>query len=739
MNKKFAPRMSGNFMRLSIATIAAAGILGGAAVPVFAANVSDTSVQRPSEDRGYAIVVLNGDPLSTAVSSKPAKGKKIDFNNSTVKSYRAKLSALRNDYKQWLQANVPGARVTGEYDIALNAVTVQLNGAALSQVAASSLVSQANYQGLFYPVMADPDLGVINAAGGWAQSGGAANAGFGVKVAIIDTGIDITHPCFSDAGYATQTQIGDHRFTNNKVIAAKVFNNRTGSNGYTAQAIGAHGTHVSGTVACNYGTSASVDGVVIPYPLSGVAPHALLGNYNVFPGNVDNARSEDIFNALEAAYQDGFDVANMSLGGGQKGVQDLDMQAVNNLDQANMVVAIAAGNEGPSYGTVGSPGAAARALTAGAASIGHKIVTMIVAGGQSFQGVKGDFGAVPAAGLTAPLSVVLDASSPYGGLSQLCSAVTASSLTGTIALISRGTCDFTTKLRNAQAGGAVAAIVVNREAGDPSAMGQNGEASQPTIPGYMVGLSDRTAIMTKNALATTIPALGSYVYSAAGNDIIAGFSSWGPTAVDARIKPDVVAPGANILSSVPASACATPPCFAFYNGTSMATPHLAGTAAVLRGQHPLWSAADVRSAIVNTALRDVVKTAGGSLVTDVNVVGAGREDVLKATGAAITLDPVSVSFGPVPTMSGQTRNVDVTLRNVSGAWKTLSLATSGGDASVSFGVSTSSVTLAPDASATIRVSMTAKQGAALGNHQGFLEIGSGGAEVAHAALFTLIK
>jgi minor extracellular serine protease Vpr len=79
------------------------------------------------------------------------------------------------------------------------------------------------------------------------------------------------------------------------------------------------------------------------------------------------------------------------------------------------------------------------------------------------------------------------------------------------------------------------------------------------------------------------------------------------------------------------------------------------------------------------------------------------------------------------------------LRNVSGAWKTLSLATSGGDASVGFSVSTASVTLAPDASATVRVSMTAKQGAALGNHQGFLEIGSGGTEMAHAALFTLIK
>ena len=98
--------------------------------------------------------------------------------------------------------------------------------------------------------------------------------------------------------------------------------------------------------------------MAIPYGISGVAPRALLGNYNVFPGDVDNARSEDILNALEAAYADEFDVANMSLGGGSHGIQDLLTVAVDNLDQANMVVAISTGNKGPGYLTVGSPGMA---------------------------------------------------------------------------------------------------------------------------------------------------------------------------------------------------------------------------------------------------------------------------------------------------------------------------------------------------------------------------------------------
>ncbi|NEX59878.1 S8 family serine peptidase [Noviherbaspirillum galbum] len=725
-------------LRLISVMLAAAGLIG-MSMPAAAANISDATAQREGQDRSAVIVELNGDALANYVRTKPARGKKIDFNNQNVKSYRAQLAAARNDFKQWLRANVPNAKVTGEFDISLNAVAVQLNGATLEQVAAAPMAARTRYQNVFYPLAADPDLAVIRATDAWAQSGGPATAGAGVRVAIIDSGIDLTHPCFSDAGYAAQSQIGDRRFTNNKVIAAKVFNNRAGSNAYTPQAIDSHGTHVSGTVACNFETPVTVDGVAIPYKMSGVAPRALLGNYNVFPGHVANARSEDIFNAMEAAYQDGFDVINMSLGGGYHGNLDLEMQAVNNLDQANMVVAIAAGNSGPGYGTVESPGAAERALTAGASSVGHKIVTLVTVGGQTFQSVKGEFGSVPPGGLTAPLNVVTDASSPYGGLSTLCAPVGANSLSGSIALISRGVCDFTVKIRNAQAAGAVGALVVNREAGDPSVMGTNDDASQPTIPAYMVGLSDRAALMARNGSPATISATGTYVFSADGNDVLAGFSSWGPTAVSYRAKPDVMAPGANVLSSVPASSCAAPPCFAFFNGTSMATPHLAGSAAVLVGQHPDWSSSDVRSAVVNTAVRGVVKTATGGMVNDVNVVGAGREDLSRATQAAVTLDPVSVSFGPVPSGSGQARSIDVNLRNVSNAFRTLNLSTSGGDASVKFSVDQSSVTLAPGASATVRVSMDAVQGAAPGNHQGFLEVNAGGAEVAHAVLFSLIK
>ena len=703
-------------------------------------NSDSATSSRPSQDTSTALVQLNGEPLASYVKTKPAKGKKIDFGDSTVKAYRAQLSALRNDYKAWLRANVPGAKVTGEFDIALNAVAVQLNGASLAQVSATPMVANAQYQGLYYPNAPDPDLALISAPQAWAQAGGSGNAGAGVKVAIVDTGIDITHPCFSDAGYAAQTQLGNHSLTNNKVIAAKVFSNRTPQQGYTAAALQDHGTHVAGTVACNYGTPAPVNGVTT-YNMSGVAPRALLGNYNIFPGALDNARSEDIMNALEAAYQDGFDVANMSLGGGSHGFQDLLTAAVDNLDQANLVVAVAAGNSGPGLFTVESPGSAARALAAGASTVGHFVGAPLSVGGSTYGVAAGDFATV-SADLTASLGVVLNGA---GNLSNACTAgadgkPAAGSLTGKIALISRGACTFSEKIRNSQDAGAIAVVVVNNVAGDPTAMGLGGIANEPTIPAYMAALVDKTALVAANGLPATLGAAQSY-FQTPNSDIMAGFSSQGPTDVDFRVKPDVVAPGVNVLSSIPQAFCAAPPCFAFFSGTSMATPHLAGSAAVVHQQHPAWSAADVRSAIVNTADRGVLRSySTAAPQNNVNINGAGRENLLAAVGAKVALDPVSLSFGALPSGSGQTRRMTVTLTNLSGGAQTYALSISGQPAnSVAFSVDQSSVTLAAGAKADVTVTMSASQGASAGGKQAYLEINTADGAIAHAALFTWVK
>jgi minor extracellular serine protease Vpr len=705
-----------------VLTMAATGAIAGSG------TVTDGATPGATVDTGSAIVQLTLDPLSTSARTKPVRGKKIDFSSSTVKSYRAQLNNQRNDFKQWLRANAPAAKVTGEVDISLNAVAVQLNGTNLGTIASAPMVKTAQYEGVYRPLdNNDPDLALINAIDAWNQGGGAANAGAGVKVGIIDTGIDVKHPCFSDAGYPAQTQLGDHEFTNNKVIVAKVFNNQSNRFDHTPEAVQDHGTHVAGTVACNLDTPATVSGVDIPYDVSGVAPRALLGNYNVFPGEDDNARSEDILNALDAAYEDGMDIVNMSLGGNAHGVQDLLTDAVNDLDQANMINAVAAGNSGPGHFTIESPGSAARALTAGASTVPHFVGATVTVGGNTYGAAAGDFATV-AADLTAPLGVVLTGSL----LSTACAALPAGSLSGKIALISRGTCTFSTKIRNAQAAGAVAVLMVNNVAGDPTAMGQDGTPAQPTIPAYMVSNDNRTALMAANGASTTISAALTY-FSTTNANIMAGFSGQGPTDVDFRVKPDVVAPGVNVLSSIPGNK------WAFFQGTSMATPHLAGSAAIVLQQHPTWSAADVRSAIVNTASQGVLKDFQRGLVmspADPNIVGAGLDDLAAAVGATVALDPVSVSFGAVPAGSGVSKSVALTLTNVTGSAKTyaLSLGPVTGAGGVSFSTSTSSVSLAPGASATVNVTMTAAKGAGLGQHFATLNVGS-----AHAVVFAFVK
>src|SRR5262249_47353959 len=147
-----------------------------------------------------------------------------------------------------------------------------------------------------------------------------------------------------------------------------------------------------------------------------------------------------------------------------------------------------------------------------------------------------------------------------------------------------------------------------------------------------------------------------------------------------------------------------------------------------------------RSAIVNTADQDVLKNfQNGSLQSDVNVIGTGRENLLAAVNARVALDPVSVSFGSVPSGSGQSRSVSVTVTNL-GASGTFSLkvadVTSSG---VSFTVSPSTLSLGAGESGTAVVTMNANKAAALADHQATLSLSSGSVEVAHAAVYTFVK
>lgn len=702
----------------AVTTAAVAVVLGIGVATSSAGGPATDGSSSATVDTGSALVQLKGAPLATYEKTKPAKGKKIDFSSNAVRSYRAQLNQVRNDFKRWLRQNAKAANVTGEFDVALNAVAVQLNGTALGTIASAPMVQRVEYQGLYTPAAHgfDPDLSLIDAFEAWGGEGGAASAGAGIKVAIIDTGIDTRHPCFGSGS----TNGG----TNGKVLDAAVYYNKNNQTGYTPADVNGHGTHVAGTVACNFDTPAVVNGVAIPYGVSGVAPAAKLGNFNVFPGSVGSARSEDILNALEDALEKGYDVANMSLGGGSNGIQDLLSIGVDNADEAGMVVAVAAGNSGPGLNTVGSPGIAPRALTAGAATVGHFVGAPMTVGTATYQLASGDFATV-ASDLTRNLDAVQDAAGP-GGMSTACAALPAGSLSNEIAVVSRGVCSFSTKIRNAQNAGAAAVVVVNSVQGDPIAMGQDGTPSQPTAPAYMVGLGSRAALLAADGQSATIDSTLAY-FVTGNDDFMAGFSSQGPTDVDFRVKPDVVAPGVNVLSAQPDNG------WAFFQGTSMATPHLAGSAAFLAAKYPGWSSDQIRSAIVNTAEEGVLKTFDtGVLTSNVNVVGAGRLNLDNAEEAAVALDPVSVSFGGVPSGAGRTDTRTVSLSNLGGSGPYTASVTGENCAPlVDFTAAVSGTTV------TVGLAAQKLQGAGL--CQGILRISNASGQVAHAAVFVLIK
>jgi len=402
-----------------------------------------------------------------------------------------------------------------------------------------------------------------------------------------------------------------------------------------------------------------------------------------------------------------------------------------------MISAVAAGNSGPGNFTVESPGSAARALSAGAASVNHAVTNPVAAGAAHAPGVLGDFGQPSAYPFTGTLRVLAGAG--VSGIDLACDPLAAAPSADSIALIQRGVCDFSLKLYNVQQAGYKAAIVVNRIDGAPFEMGKGSAPSDPTIPGWMIGLDQAAAFQAQAGAAVSI-AGPAYTFPFYDADVMADFSSQGPTDVDFRVKPDVVAPGVNVLSSIPTSFCGGDPCFAFFQGTSMATPHLAGAAAIVRQEHPTWPAWAVRSAVVNTADTGTLQkfTLDGPAV-DVNVTGSGRLNLESAAGAAAVLDPVSVSFGAVPSGSGVTKSVAVRIVNTTAAPVTWSvgIAANGPSSGVTFKTSVSSVTLDAGAAATFNVTATFAKAASAGGKQAWLVVGGG--SVAHAAVFAFVK
>jgi minor extracellular serine protease Vpr len=642
---------------------------------------ADAIVRGPDVDNTSAVVQLKGDPISTNPGTKPPHGRKIDFNSNAVRSYRAQLNAGRNQFKRWLRTNAPAARVTSEYDISLNAVAVKLNGTSLATIAAAPMVQSAEYNVLYYPNLSQSHF-IIDADPAWAAAGGRAMAGTGIMIGDIDTGIDNTHPFFDPTGFSypsgfpkcdaadsnSHHQDQDCKYVSPKVIVAKVFYNKAGQQGLDAQAIQDHGSHTAGIAAgiFNPSLNAVVNGVMIN-SMSGIAPGAFLGNYNVFPGGVLNARNEDILNAVDAAIADGMDVLNLSLGGNYHGNNDLLANGLDNAVDAGLVVAVAAGNSGPGAGTLESPGRARKVITVAASTNQHFVgepFTYPAGGGTTIGAAVGDFDPLPAQSFNL-----------FDTHSNGCTSVDPGAA-GNLAIIDRGVCTFSQKVANAKAAGAIAVLIINNVAGDPIAMARTA-GFDDNIPAVMIGLNEGTAL--RGSGATTASTTATFQeFISANKDILAAFSGQGPTTVDVAVKPDVTSVGVNVLSSITCVGKGTG-CpgdgsgWAFFQGTSMSTPHIAGSAAVLKGLHPTWSPEQIKSALVNRADLVIKDSITGSHDVGPTAQGTGRENLGVAANGTTWLDPVSASFGKVTI--GRPTSLTITLSNPTAVDETFAVST----------------------------------------------------------------
>src|SRR5262245_12757791 len=710
----------------------------------------------PDIDRSSAIVQLQGDPISTNRNTKPPHGRKIDFKSNAVRSYRAQLNAQRNQFKQWLRANAPRARVTSEYDISLNAVAVQLNGTSLATIAAAPMVLSAEYSTLYYPNLSQ-SYKIINAMDAWNAAGGRSTAGVGIMIGDIDSGIEETHPFFDPTGFSyppgfpkcdaedssSHHKDQDCNHVTPKVIVAKVFYNKARQQGLDATAVEGHGTHTAGIAAGVTGKTAVVNGVDID-DMSGIAPGAWLGNYNVFPDQVNEskhgARSEDILNAVDEAIEDGMDVLNLSLGGAYHGNNDLLAHGLDNVVEGGVVVAVAAGNSGPGQGTLESPGRARKVITVGSSTNQHFVgqpFTYPAGGGTTIGAAVGEFAALPMASFNL-----------FDTQSDGCTSVDPGA-SGNLALIDRGTCTFSQKVANAKAAGAVAVLIINNVAGDPIAMARTAGFNDD-LPAVMISKDNGAALRASGATTASVVATFQEFITPQNKDILAGSSGQGPTRVDFAVKPDLTSVGVNVLSSCVSTDpvdCGEAP-WAFLSGTSMSTPHIAGSAAVLLQLHNDWTPAQIKSALVNRADLVVKDAATGLHDVGPTAQGAGRENLSVAADATTWMDPASASFGRVTV--GHPSSVSITLNNPTGTDQTFSVSTtkftpstfggtvpsiwnagtlSAGDPAITV---PGSVIVPANGSTTLRVTVRAPQGTTV---QGWVNLDGAGDNDLHFAYF----
>lgn len=542
---------------------------------------------------------------------------------------RSRRQALRSEHQTFLrQAAGAGIHATAKADFGN-----VYNGLAL-RVPENDLAALGRLPGVtaVFPdrvvrATVDSDVSQVNAPAAWATSDpqGAATTGAGEVVAVLDTGIDYTHP-----------DLGGGFGPGHKVVAGYDLINGDADpmddNG--------HGTHVAGIIAGRAST---------PSGRTGVAPGASLTAYKVLDSSGSGAESAIIAGLEQAVdvdnpYRAG--VVNLSLEGpGDPG--DPLSAACTAVARAGVVVVAAAGNNGPGAGTVGSPANAAGVLAVGASTSGVSVpdFSLVAPVGRALHSTRLTASANPPATPTR-LSVVdvgTGSAEEFG----------AADVRGKAVLVAESW-DLSTTITLARQHGAAALLAytpnyyhsAGATAGQPQFSTSGVDDTGLGIVAVEINGSDANDV--QGMLAAGPVTVG--LRGTDATDQIPGFSAQGPAPGSYLLKPDLVAPGVEIRSTVPGGG------YERMSGTSMAAPHVAGAAALVRQAHPEWSADQVEAALTGSAhqLSGVTQLTGG----------AGRLDVAAAVRATVLPSPRVADLG-LADLSGPrvTASTTITLRN----------------------------------------------------------------------------
>jgi minor extracellular serine protease Vpr len=614
------------------------------------------------------LVTLDQPPLAAYFGRTLAGdtgARRLNVRSASSREYLAQLARGQDRAAVELKHAIPHATVSRRLRIILDALTVELPVQQLPTLRGLGFVRKV-YPSLRFTQTLDNSPALIGATAFTAATG---DRGDGIKIAIVDDGIDQTSSFFDPAGYAYPAGFprGQLPYTTPKIIVARAYPGPGSGKAGTVpldRKASFHGTHVAGIAAGDAGTTAPA-GPDHPEVkgLSGVAPRAWLGSYRVFnvPTPAGNsAFTPQIVAAFEDAVADGMNIINFSGGGPMNDPEnDALVEAVHNVVEAGVVPVISAGNDRDDFGlgSVGAPGTAPDAISVAAVSNTHVFAPVIsITAPAGVAPIPYNRGAsdTPPAWATIDQKLV-DVGTIVGTDGKpvdryLCgpadtpespaSTLPSGSLTGRIALVSRGYCTFVSKSLRAKALGAAGIVLVDNRPGEA-----NGVPLALALPAAMVADVDgarlRAALAATGGVATVRFGRDPVELVTGRGGTPTSFSSAGPTPFSHDLKPDVAAPGGNILSSTLRETIGEP--FAVFDGTSMAAPHVAGAAALLLQRHPLWSPQEVKSALMSTAGPAWGDT-GRTTEAPVLLEGAGLINVGRADAPMIFTNPASLSF-----------------------------------------------------------------------------------------------